>query len=88
MHRSQEEKNRLCTRLHRIEGQLKAVEKAINADADCIEVLRQINSASAALKGVWLQFLEGHLKGCIANSLKKHDESLVDELIEHLKKAK
>ena len=63
MHRSQEEKNRLCTRLHRIEGQLKAVEKAINADADCIEVLRQINSASAALKGVWLQFLEGHLKG-------------------------
>lgn len=88
MHRSPEEKNRLCARLRRIEGQLKAIEKAINTDSQCIEVLRQMNSASAALKGVWLQFLEGHLKGCIADSLQKHDESLVDELIEHLRKAK
>lgn len=87
-HRTQEEKQRLCMRLHRIEGQIRGIEKAIIADKECIEVLRQINSASAALKGVWLQFLEGHLKCCIANALTNKDQSLVDELIEHLRKLK
>lgn len=86
--RTQEEKNRLCARLRRIEGQIRGIEKAINSNAECIDVLRQINSAAGALKGVWLQFLEGHLKHCIANSLKNKDESLVDELVDHLKKAK
>lgn len=86
--RTQEEKSRLCTRLHRIQGQLKAIETAIENDRECMEVLRQMNSAASALKGVWLQFLEGHLKGCISNSLKHRDDSLVDELVEHLRKAK
>ncbi len=87
-HRTPEEKERLCSRLRRIEGQVRGIQKAINNDTDCIEVLRQINSVSGALKGVWLQFLEGHLKGCIVNSLKHKDESLVNELIEHLRKVK
>lgn len=86
--RSDGEKRKLCMRLHRIEGQIRGIENAVNADAHCIDILRQINSAAGALKGVWLEFLEGHMKHCIANSLKHSDESLVDELIEHLRKAK
>lgn len=86
--RTEEEKQKLCARLHRIEGQIRGIENAINVDTPCIDVLRQISSAAGALKGVWLEFLEGHLKHCIANSLAHKDESLVDELIEHLRKAK
>ena len=87
-HRTPEEKQKLIARLHRISGQIRGIENSINSDIECIEVLRQINSAAGALKGVWLQFLEGHLKGCIASSLVHKDETLVNELIEHLKKAK
>ncbi len=86
--RTNEQKQRLCARLRRIEGQIRGIERAVNADAECIDILRQINSAAGALKGAWLQFLEDHLKHCITNSLKHKDESLVDELINHLKKAK
>lgn len=86
--RTEEEKSKLRARLHRIEGQIRAIEKEVDEDGECIDILRQINSAAGALKGVWLMFLESHLKHCIADSLKHSDESLVDELVEHLKKLK
>ena len=81
-------KNASCVCAFTESGQIRGIENAVNADAHCIDILRQINSAAGALKGVWLEFLEGHMKHCIANSLKHSDESLVDELIEHLRKAK
>ena len=87
-HRTPQQKQRLCARLRRIEGQIRGVEKSVNSNAECIEILRQINSAAGALKGVWLQIMEEHLKGCIAESLKHSDESLVDELVEHIRKLK
>ena len=87
-HRTPQETQRLVARLRRIEGQIRGIEKAAAANAECIEILRQINSASAALKGAWLQIMESHLKGCIASALKRSDESLVDELVEHIRKLK
>ncbi|MDO5673947.1 MAG: metal-sensitive transcriptional regulator, partial [bacterium] len=48
-----QDKERLVKRLNRIEGQIRGLRGMIEADKDCIEVLRQVVSVSGALRGVW-----------------------------------
>ncbi|MBR6389118.1 MAG: metal-sensitive transcriptional regulator [Opitutales bacterium] len=86
--RTEEEKKKLVLRLRRIEGQVRGIAKMLEADQPCIEILRQISSISGALHGVWTSVVADHLKGCIKDALKKQDESLVNELVEHLKKVR
>ncbi len=86
--RNESEKRKINHRLRRIAGQVKAAERMIDGNAECIEILRLLNSISGALKGVWIQVLNDHLKGCISNALAHRDTKLVDELIEHLKRLK
>ena len=83
-----DEKKNINARLRRIEGQIRGLQAMIEDDRQCIEVLRQISSVSGALHGVWLKIVEDHLKGCISGALANKDDSLVDELVEHLKKVK
>ncbi len=62
------EKKNLCNRLHRISGQLQAVEMMIVEDRDCTEVLTQIISARKALKGLAEVVIHQHLHQCIAGA--------------------
>lgn len=84
--RNAETKKSLGTRLRRVEGQVRAIEKMINEDRPCIEILRLISSVTGALNGVWSETLRDHLKSCIRDSLVHEDDSLVDELTDYLKK--
>jgi len=86
--RNKEEKDKIIKRLKRIEGQIRGIENMISQDKECIEILRQVNSITGAVHGVWVQLLNDHLKTCITNALVKKDKKLVDELIEHLKKVR
>lgn len=83
---SDQDKQRVMNRIKKIEGQLRGLRNMIEEDRDCIEVLRQVNSATGALRGVWTQVIGDHLRGCITRALEEHDDSLVDELIDHLQK--
>jgi len=83
---SDQDKERLVKRLHKIEGQVRGLAAMVEQNRDCIEVLRQINSVSGALRGVWIQVIGDHLKGCIAKAVQEQDEKLIDELMEHLQK--
>ena len=82
------EKKTIDTRLRRIEGQIRGIQAMVAEDRECIDILRQISSVSGALHGVWLKIVEDHLKGCISEALVRRDGSLVDELVEYLKKVK
>ncbi len=86
--RPEPEKKAIISRLKRIEGQIKGLENMVETDKECIDILRQINSVSGALKGLWVKILNDHLRGCIAGALMHRDERLLDELVEHLKKVK
>ena len=83
---SDQDKERLAKRLRRIEGQVRGLAAMVESDQDCIDVLRQINSVIGALNGVWQQVIGDHLRGCIVKSIENHDEQLIDELMEHLRK--
>lgn len=86
--RSESEKKQLCLRLKRIEGQVRGIQRMVEDDEQCIDILRQISSISGALHGLWTSVVSNHLKVCIKNSLQHKDETLVDELVEHLKKVR
>jgi DNA-binding FrmR family transcriptional regulator len=60
-----EDKARLQTRLRRIEGQIRGLQRMVDEDAYCIDVLTQISAATRALQGVALSLMEDHLAHCV-----------------------
>jgi DNA-binding FrmR family transcriptional regulator len=62
------EKRALVVRLRRIKGQVEALEKMVEADQDCSDVLMQVVSARRALKAFSEELLESHMQTCIRNA--------------------
>jgi DNA-binding FrmR family transcriptional regulator len=69
-----DEKRRAVARLRRIRGQAEALERAIDAGADCGALLQQIAALRGAANGLMAEVLEGHLRGIFAG----RDEADVD----------
>ena len=55
------DKKMLLTRLKKIQGQSTALEKMINSENDCAEVLQQLAAIRGAVNGMMMQVIEGHL---------------------------
>jgi DNA-binding FrmR family transcriptional regulator len=58
-------------RLRRVEGQVRGVQRMVDEDAYCIDVLTQISAATKALQAVALELLDEHLSHCVAEALTK-----------------
>ena len=56
------QKEKLIARVRRIKGQLEGVERALEAEVACVEVLRQLASARGAMNGLTAEVLEDHLR--------------------------
>ena len=63
------DKEALAKRLHRIEGQVRGIERMVEDDRYCIDVLTQIAAANTALESLALQVLDQHVKHCVADAL-------------------
>ncbi len=61
-------KARLLNRLRRIEGQVRGLERMVENDTYCIDVLTQVSAATSALQAVALELLEDHLAHCVAEA--------------------
>jgi DNA-binding FrmR family transcriptional regulator len=75
VHGYTKDKDALIKRLHRIEGQVRGVEKMISDDRYCIDVLTQISAVSTALDVVAFKILEEHVNHCVAGALTSGDEA-------------
>ncbi len=85
-HHSDDLKKRLVNRLHRIEGQVRGIEKMIKENVYCDDILNQISSVKSAMDGVSQILLEAHIKSCVLEQIKKGDSKVLDELLKTLKK--
>ncbi len=63
------DKTALLNRLRRIEGQLRGLQRMVDEDVYCIDVLTQIAAATKGLQAVALQLLDGHLHHCVAEAV-------------------
>jgi DNA-binding FrmR family transcriptional regulator len=64
------DKLKIQARLRRIEGQVRGIEKMIDDDRYCIEVLTQVSATRAALESVALQLLADHTEHCVAEAIR------------------
>ena len=69
------QKDALMKRLHKIEGQVRGIERMIASDRYCIDVITQISAVSTALDSLSFQILDEHVKHCVAGALASGDEA-------------
>jgi DNA-binding FrmR family transcriptional regulator len=72
-------KDSLTKRLHRIEGQVRGIEKMVAEDRYCIDIITQIAAVSTALEAVGLEILDAHVNHCVAGALAAGDEQIAAE---------
>jgi len=65
------DKDALVKRLHRIEGQVRGIERMVEDDRYCIDILTQISAATRALQAVSLSLLDEHLQHCVSDAIAK-----------------
>ena len=76
------DKQALIARLHRIEGQVRGVERMIEEDRYCIDILTQIAAIQAALDKVGLGLLDGHARHCVhEGAMEGKADEMADELL-------
>ena len=61
------DKDELLVRLRRVEGQVRGLQRMVENDEYCIDILTQITAASNALKKVAIALLEDHIRHCVMN---------------------
>jgi DNA-binding FrmR family transcriptional regulator len=74
-------KDQLLTRLRRIEGQVRGIQKMVDEDRYCIDVLTQISAIQAALDKVALGLLDGHARTCVIGAEAAIQEQRTSELM-------
>lgn len=84
--RTESEKTTVINRLKRIEGQVRGIQKMVEEDRYCLDILVQISAIQAALKKVGHEVTERHIKHCVSDAMKSGDgEPVIDELMNVLK---
>lgn len=64
------DKRRIQSRLRRIEGQVRGIQKMVEDDRYCIDVLTQVNATRAALESVALELLADHTEHCVTEAIR------------------
>ena len=74
VHGYTKDKEALVKRLHRIEGQVRGIERMVEDDRYCIDVLTQIAAVNTALESLAFKILDEHVRHCVADALSSGDE--------------
>ncbi|GAE94811.1 repressor CsoR of the copZA operon [Gracilibacillus boraciitolerans JCM 21714] len=84
--RTQSEKQKVVNRLKRIEGQVRGIQKMVEEDRYCVDILVQISAIQSALKNVGFSVTERHLNHCVSDAIKQGDgKETIDELMTVMK---
>jgi DNA-binding FrmR family transcriptional regulator len=67
------DRDALVRRLHRIEGQVRGIERMVEEDRYCIDVLTQIAAVNTALESLAYRILDAHVQHCVADALASGD---------------
>jgi CsoR family transcriptional regulator, copper-sensing transcriptional repressor len=73
------DKDALIRRLHRIEGQVRGIERMVEEDRYCVDVLTQISAVTTALESVAFVILDDHVNHCVAGALASGDPAAAEE---------
>lgn len=83
------DKDKLMARLRRMEGQVRGVQRMVDEDQYCIDVLTQLSAIIAAAKQTGLLVLEDHIRGCVLGTCRhghENQEEMLAELTEAIER--
>lgn len=81
-------KNPLKARMRRIEGQAKGIEKMIEEERYCIDIVQQLNALSSAADRVAFLILQNHIEGCVSDAIReRRGDDYIEELMAAIRKA-
>jgi DNA-binding FrmR family transcriptional regulator len=78
-------KDRMTTRLRRIEGQVRGLQRMVEEERYCADILTQLSSVHEALRGVARELLRNHLKHCASTAIRAGDtqaDAMYDEIVD------
>ena len=82
MHGYADNKDAVLKRLRRVEGQVRGLQRMVEEDSYCIDVLTQISAVNRALQAVALELLDDHLSHCVAEALSEGGTDARDKVAE------
>jgi DNA-binding FrmR family transcriptional regulator len=81
-HSYTKDKRDLVTRLRRIEGQARGIQRLVDEEAYCLDVLQQVEALTAAADQVALLLVEDHIDGCLSHAIESgQGRPYVDEVM-------
>jgi DNA-binding FrmR family transcriptional regulator len=87
-HSYTKDRHELLNRLRRIEGQARGVQRLVEEEAYCLEILQQVEALTAAADEVALQLLEDHIDGCLTHAIETgQGEPYVGEVMSVVRRA-
>ena len=82
------ESEMLVKRIRRMEGQARGIERMIEDDRYCIDIVQQLTALSSAAEEVALIILQNHIEGCITDAIQEQKgDAYIKELIATIRKA-
>lgn len=75
------DKAKILARLRRIEGQVRGVQRMVEEEKYCVDVLTQLSAIIAGSRAAGLLILEDHIRGCVVNADPQDQEPVLDELM-------
>jgi DNA-binding FrmR family transcriptional regulator len=76
-----QDKAKILARLRRIEGQVRGVQRMVEDDTYCLDVLTQLSAIIAGARATGLLVLEDHIRGCVVNAAPDEREAALAELM-------
>jgi CsoR family transcriptional regulator, copper-sensing transcriptional repressor len=73
------DKEAFTRRLHRIEGQVRGIEKMVEEDRYCIDILTQVGAVTTALESLAFALLDNHVNHCVAGAIESGDAAAAAE---------
>jgi DNA-binding FrmR family transcriptional regulator len=81
-HSYTKDRQEILNRLRRIEGQARGLQRLVDEEAYCLDLLQQVQALTAAADQVGLMLLEDHISGCLAHAIESGEgQPYVDELM-------
>lgn len=75
------DKAAVLARLKRIEGQVRGLQRMVDDDVYCIDVLTQVSAATRALQSVAVKLLDDHLRHCVTEAVQSDEEGASERII-------
>ena len=85
-HRSQEEQQALITRLRKAEGQIRGIQKMVEENAYCPDILIQVSAVTNALNSFNKELLACHIRSCVMEDIREGKEEAIDEFVKLMQK--